>query len=395
MARSAPCQVWSPSVSASTATASRWLLASSRRRALHGRMMKAASATRAFSPPERLPMGRSAAGPESPSAPSTALIRSSFTSSTPAVMAAPRTYSSPVCSSGSSCARSWLKTPSATPCPAVRAPSRRRRSPASDLSRVDLPAPFGPTTTQRMPRSSVKSISVRSAEPVWYPRLAFLSWSARNAHAGGSGSRSAIERASPAPGPTGLSTSTRCALSLSSAFCLLFAAEALVALAPNLLMKPSSLAASAACFSAVLRWFSIRSSRCRKKSLKPPRYAWRRPPRTSTTPSHTPSRSGSSWLTSSTAARHCLSHPASQSFARASRWFVGSSRRRRPPPAPAASPAGPTKSFARATRICHPPLSSEHRTDCFSELKPRPESTAATRLSAWKPSSASKRSRAR
>mmetsp|Transcript_38322 Transcript_38322/g.91837 ORF Transcript_38322/g.91837 Transcript_38322/m.91837 type:complete len:89 (+) Transcript_38322:148-414(+) len=86
-------------------SASRWLEGSSKRTTLLGVRQKVASATRAFSPPDRSPILRSALSPTRPRAPMTLRQASSLMelSRSRTVSA---TYSSAVSSCGSSCARS-------------------------------------------------------------------------------------------------------------------------------------------------------------------------------------------------------------------------------------------------------------------------------------------------
>jgi len=62
-----------------TDSTSRWLVGSSSNSTLHGVRQNAASATRAFSPPESVPISRSAFSPVKPNAPITARQRSSET----------------------------------------------------------------------------------------------------------------------------------------------------------------------------------------------------------------------------------------------------------------------------------------------------------------------------
>mmetsp|Transcript_4210 Transcript_4210/g.19030 ORF Transcript_4210/g.19030 Transcript_4210/m.19030 type:complete len:183 (-) Transcript_4210:1356-1904(-) len=146
-----PCR---PSVSARTAPTSRWLEGSSSRRQFLGCSTKAASATRAFSPPDNEPILRSAIVPVIPSAPRLALPCSSFISGSSS-RATSRTYSRHVFALGRNCARSCEKTPSLTRSSVIsRAPPRSGMVPEIVLSKVDLPAPLGPRTITRMSRSS-------------------------------------------------------------------------------------------------------------------------------------------------------------------------------------------------------------------------------------------------
>mmetsp|Transcript_30410 Transcript_30410/g.77537 ORF Transcript_30410/g.77537 Transcript_30410/m.77537 type:complete len:106 (+) Transcript_30410:72-389(+) len=86
-------------------SASRWLVGSSSMTTLLGVRQKVASATRAFSPPERSPILRSAFSPTRPSAPITLRhASSSMEVSRSRTVAA--TYSRAPSCCGSSCARS-------------------------------------------------------------------------------------------------------------------------------------------------------------------------------------------------------------------------------------------------------------------------------------------------
>mmetsp|Transcript_13048 Transcript_13048/g.54790 ORF Transcript_13048/g.54790 Transcript_13048/m.54790 type:complete len:424 (-) Transcript_13048:882-2153(-) len=199
-ATTAPSQPRSASVSASSAAASRWLDASSSSKTFTGRNTKAASATRAFSPPDKSPIVRStAAFPVSPNAPNTARAVCAVTVG----LAARATRSTCVnggSSAGSSCAKSCEKYPTRTSWPCLRTPSRHRIAPASARNSVDFPAPFGPTTKTRSPRFTLSEAPEnRAAARASYPTVAFSKTKHSRAHAGGSGSLRVTRLASPGP----------------------------------------------------------------------------------------------------------------------------------------------------------------------------------------------------
>ena len=77
---------------------------------------------------------------------------------------------------------------------------------------------------------------------------------------------------------------------------------------------------------------------------------------------------------------------ASHRFDASSRWFVGSSSKSSPF---SPDPAGDRRSLASATRICHPPERSSHRTSHCVRANPSPSSTLAILFSASYPPAAS------
>ena len=174
-ANKAPSQSWRPSVNAETAPTSKWLDGSSRSKTFLGCKTNAASATRAFSPPDKEPILRKAIGPEMPKAPSDCRPSISFKSGF-STLAVSKTYSNACLSIGSSCARSCENTPSFTRSPNVRVPSSKGMVPAKLFKSVDLPAPFGPRTTTRISRESLNSfpsLLLKIGDSFLYPKTAF------------------------------------------------------------------------------------------------------------------------------------------------------------------------------------------------------------------------------
>mmetsp|Transcript_13584 Transcript_13584/g.34283 ORF Transcript_13584/g.34283 Transcript_13584/m.34283 type:complete len:360 (-) Transcript_13584:1042-2121(-) len=197
----APGNERTASVSELIVSTSKWLLGSSSSRKLCGTSAKHASATRAFSPPDSCPTGRTDLSPLRPSAPMTVrtcVTVSELSTAQPAFC----TTSMPRSCIGSSCARSCLKKPSVRPSPSVRVPSSRGSSPLSAASSVLLPAPLGPRTTTRSPFRKARS-TPRTIGTSPQPNAAPDSCSCSKLQGGGLGSCSlGRKRSTPSGGPT-------------------------------------------------------------------------------------------------------------------------------------------------------------------------------------------------
>mmetsp|Transcript_23118 Transcript_23118/g.33596 ORF Transcript_23118/g.33596 Transcript_23118/m.33596 type:complete len:229 (-) Transcript_23118:1027-1713(-) len=227
-----------------------------------------ASATRAFSPPDNMPIFRWDMSPIRPRAP-IALRASWLEISELYSRTQLRTWSMATSSMGRSWARSWVKIPSFTPCPSTLLPSRRSSLPLRARRKVDLPAPLGPTTTRRDPRSSTRSQSLSMVLP-FQPKRAFFSTRGSAAQGGGLGRRNtgSLREALPAS----RASSGASSLSIfSRAFTLDWAAEALVALAPKVRMNFSMCSISLCCASYAFLACSARSRRRERKAWCSPR----------------------------------------------------------------------------------------------------------------------------
>mmetsp|Transcript_20585 Transcript_20585/g.60736 ORF Transcript_20585/g.60736 Transcript_20585/m.60736 type:complete len:296 (+) Transcript_20585:1764-2651(+) len=286
------------SSSAAIASTSRWFVGSSRRRTLHGVRQKVASATRAFSPPDRSPIDRAALSPTRPRAPMTALHRSSVT--VPSVRRTVcETYSNATTSCGSSCARSCANTPSSSRSSATRCPSPRRNDPARAFRIVDLPAPFGPRKISRMPFATARSAPVMmSCAPSGWRMSAPASANGVMPHGGGAASVSEGRRCWPI---SSAFAAACCFASLSSLPCRSLACVALDAFAPMRSIKSCMRLRSRSCASTVARTRACRSSRSsRNLSYVTDLYSSSRPPATSAMLLDARRRNSASWETTST-----------------------------------------------------------------------------------------------
>mmetsp|Transcript_31830 Transcript_31830/g.49778 ORF Transcript_31830/g.49778 Transcript_31830/m.49778 type:complete len:234 (+) Transcript_31830:566-1267(+) len=183
-----PSYPWRASSRASTVPTSKWLEGSSSIRMLCSTKTNEASATLAFSPPERVPTSCRALVPERPNAPRTDLIFSLVGAGpSAAARTLSRTASRAGVSSGSSWAKSWVKSPSLVPSPSTLLPSTRFSFPAKAQSRVLLPHPLGPMITSLIPLWTRKSrLSKRGSAP-GHPTVAPLSLIISSRHFGGGG----------------------------------------------------------------------------------------------------------------------------------------------------------------------------------------------------------------
>mmetsp|Transcript_71354 Transcript_71354/g.231099 ORF Transcript_71354/g.231099 Transcript_71354/m.231099 type:complete len:173 (+) Transcript_71354:2018-2536(+) len=144
------------SVRASTDSMSRWFVGSSRTMMWGFMSISAAKATRAFWPPERLPILVKCEEPGRPNCP-----RYRRGSSAERLKADWR-YSTPVFSRGSSSSKCWWYWRTRMPLETETSPSQGSSCCIMMFRSVVLPAPLGPTMAMREPQSTPISTSERS-----------------------------------------------------------------------------------------------------------------------------------------------------------------------------------------------------------------------------------------
>mmetsp|Transcript_34311 Transcript_34311/g.90260 ORF Transcript_34311/g.90260 Transcript_34311/m.90260 type:complete len:186 (+) Transcript_34311:275-832(+) len=170
MTTTPPAKPRIPTCSASSASASRWLVGSSRIRTCGFDHMTEAMLSRAFWPPERTPIGRCARSPAIPNPPR--WLRTSWglgngvapLAVISAIMNANALPSRYGCSLSSWCCATVATR---SPCARCTSPQLAVRLPSSSRTSVVLPTPFSPRTPMRLltPTWSVSDDSSTSPSP--------------------------------------------------------------------------------------------------------------------------------------------------------------------------------------------------------------------------------------
>ena len=136
------------SINVSMLAMSKWVVGSSNSRKFGGSSNSFAMVRRLFSPPLKIPTFLNTSSSEKRKHPSNVLTDSSVTLAR--VLSISSKTVRLVSSTSILC---WAKYPLCTLCPNSRSPLLNSRTPARIFSRVDFPAPLGPTSTIRLPFS--------------------------------------------------------------------------------------------------------------------------------------------------------------------------------------------------------------------------------------------------